>query len=48
LSSSSSFSHDIDDDIIKNDIYDDVDMANPFNIDSKLDDTKVDFDEEQD
>jgi hypothetical protein len=39
--------HDIDDDIFENDIDDDVDMANTFNIISKLDDTNVELDEEE-
>ena len=40
---------DINDDIIKHDGDDDDDMANPFNVDSKLDDTSnEDLDEEQD
>jgi hypothetical protein len=32
--------------MIENDIDDDVDMANYFNIDSELDDTYVELDEE--
>jgi hypothetical protein len=45
---------DVDDNVITNDIMiendidDDVDMANPFNIDSKLDDIDVELDEEED
>jgi hypothetical protein len=39
---------DINDDMIGNDdIDDDVDMANPFNINSELDDTDVELDEEE-
>jgi hypothetical protein len=38
---------DIDNDMIRNDDTDhDVDMANPFNINSELDDTDVELDEE--
>jgi hypothetical protein len=38
-----------DDDMIGNDeIDDDVDMANPFNINSEPDDIYVDLDEEED
>ena len=38
----------VDDDMIENDIYDHVDMENPFNIDSTLDDIDVELDEEED
>jgi hypothetical protein len=33
--------------MIKNDIDDDVDITNPFNIDFEPDDTDVDLDEEE-
>ena len=39
---------DIDDGIIKNDIDDDVDMANPFNVESEPNDMNVDLYEEED
>lgn len=39
----------MDDDTIENDVDDDDDMANPFNFDSKFDDTwNEELDEEQD
>jgi hypothetical protein len=33
--------------MIGNDNIDDVDMANPYNINSEVDDTDVEFDEEE-